>query len=1431
MADKSKDTGTGGININGDLYTPDVVMPNSPEDVAGGKQGTYSPGDIAVDKTVKDISKPTRETFAKYLSKTTLGAVGASPHPNKYPIGSGDATQLLEISLKDSVGNPTRPVTQNNENKFAINLNVGMGADNPAGIKKGLAIGDAPDGNTLLPTARNADGTLSSTLNTYATQTIAPNLNNNNSTQVVISDGELPAANIRDIKISSNVTVDGGTSKNILGDDATLLKVNTLTLKKLANVPYELTFANAFRVDLSTAPDDSAAQPAPIKPSSADVVGTISNASFFTQNVALGSSYSSALKAAEISNPAFQIKRGKVGGLGLKDNNGKEVPDGNKLLPSAATAADAGGKYVKPAKGLNDSFIAYTDAHFNKNLYKPTDEAVINLDNVAALNFFGPNYLHKPATGPADAGTFDNIQSDPSKSAVTKETLFKYFVDKVKGAGSPGGVGNEFKPSNFEVQTDFAVLDEKGYPASPTDAQNSPFDKIGEFSTATPTSYSENINDITFRRGKSEPIKGENGYSVPDGNSLLNDRAAGIALKKPHPNVEDYVSAVLRKNRFTAGSSFLNDNYLSEGPETTTLNKNASFVAPNQLRKGAYAGNNDAQQRSYGFNRLAQIGTVIQLRAAVELGSTKQGYNPSGALESLGALLPGQGQIGINVTNPTQTLPYEYIDVKNIIEDLTTDDVPETQFIKFNEQFEGTVNHVFEKFSGFSSIGMLALSAALVAAIFVAFEALAVMFGFFNGLQPAGRSSYAKVGDAGRPLLGTYNGVTPVPVGTNALDLLISTFSGTGGAAAGAYRLLGINPTNKYSLFNAVNIGMLAYFGIKGGKNFGYPGQAVVTARAIIRSTMMIILAFKDLSDILSTGNAVAGIEQVLNILDVIRSSRVTRAINVFAQIGDTQLTNLENANGLVDPNKDFLYDVTGNAPDAGRKISAIDFGDNGDIRYNFSKSRLKSKDGVETIKLAWASNRTPDLLGKANDATTYLASALGSDITPLDNDIYARTKFEFAKSSGRFSDDDRISIEDAFDSEYVPFYFHDLRTNEILGFHAFLTALTDSFSANYESTEAFGRIDPIMTYKNTTRKISLGFIVAALDKKDFDYMWAKINKLVTLVYPQYTAGKAIAPTASSVFTKPFSQLIGASPMIRLRIGDVITSNYSKFNLAGIFGLQNPGAKLDQISSELYNNDKIKEALAADAEKLRKVLDGGRDTGYRWQPVARVYEPVLPGPSAKPLNVSEYEIFEMEVVKKFADGRYTVKFHINNNANQEARNRYAKDRVTINNGDNGTGTFRAPDIDTVNFRATASDFLTLTDDSKKKLNTANIRIDEVAAAHIKNYSERAKDFLDESNNVIAKSFKSTGGRGIAGFIDNIDFDWLDSTWETNSGMNNNGRVAPKICKVTMGFTPIHDIAPGLDHRGINRAPIYQIASSAPYDQQYISINSIQAKKK
>ena len=146
------------------------------------------------------------------------------------------------------------------------------------------------------------------------------------------------------------------------------------------------------------------------------------------------------------------------------------------------------------------------------------------------------------------------------------------------------------------------------------------------------------------------------------------------------------------------------------------------------------------------------------------------------------------------------------------------------------------------------------------------------------------------------------------------------------------------------------------------------------------------------------------------------------------------------------------------------------------------------------------------------------------------------------------------IEIENELDSEYCPFYFHDLRTNEVMGFQAFLSDVKDSYSVSYAESSGYGRIDPVKIYKETTRSINVSWTMVATSPEDFDSMWYSVNKLVSMIYPQFSMGKPLR-AGDKKFIMPFSQIPTASPVIRLRVGDIVRSNYSRFNLARLFGL------------------------------------------------------------------------------------------------------------------------------------------------------------------------------------------------------------------------------------------------------------------------------------
>ena len=199
----------------------------------------------------------------------------------------------------------------------------------------------------------------------------------------------------------------------------------------------------------------------------------------------------------------------------------------------------------------------------------------------------------------------------------------------------------------------------------------------------------------------------------------------------------------------------------------------------------------------------------------------------------------------------------------------------------------------------------------------------------------------------------------------------------------------------------------------------------------------------------------------------------------------------------------------------------------------------------------------------------------------------FKRGKFtasQMAKLMGpvSLSEKDRImsnvveEFEDLADAEYMPFYIQDVRTREMISMPAFITSIDDSYSVDYQTTSAFGRVDPVKIHQNTTRTISLSFKLVAMSGEDHDYMWFVINKLTSMLYPQRSIGAprelALTSTGKSVnFISPYSSVPTSTPLVRIRLGEVLHSNYSEESYKAMMGA---GSRHFGIFSEGGTRDK-----------------------------------------------------------------------------------------------------------------------------------------------------------------------------------------------------------------------------------------------------------------
>lgn len=963
--------------------------------------------------------------------------------------------------------------------------------------------------------------------------------------------------------------------------------------------------------------------------------------------------------------------------------------------------------------------------------------------------------------------TVDNSVKDVSKK--TKLTLADYLKSSTSNNAFP--ITGEYK--------EVVITTEKGVP-SPISTQLTNDPQFADPLSATGVT---STNDPAVTLGGLS--KGKTSPQNINGNQLL---PSVTKDKLPEP-IKTYTTTVLANNRFTDASRSSPNQMLLDHPDRLF---NPTFRSP--------------EYGDLSAARLAQVGVSLSLRASQELNAATRGNNPSSAGSEAGALLPGLNQLGATRVDTI------VLEARDALRDLTNEEVPEGNFISIADGSWGALNNVSDPFSGIQSTGMIAMSVVLTSAVVLLFEGLGALLGLIQG---------SSVGSA-RNLSGRYVSGRSTVTKQSDPNAFPPDFPPDIGA------LLGIRST-VYPLGAALKEGTAAFFGVDmssagstvtSGLNsaVGSPGFNVVVARTIVRSGIFVVDAFKKA---FSSSNFVAGVKNVLSIIDIIRTSKVIAAINVFAMIGDSL---------LMDPSDQ--YAASDAIPEEPKKRSRIDSFDDSVPGSTVQKNRLRGK-----LKLAWSSNRAPAMYLVPDSILTMqlVDSKLGGFKGPIglvDPDsksiIRAQTESDQLSNGARLPYDDGTSdgatvknLEDALDAEYMPFYFHDLRTNEIISFHAFMASLSDGFTAGWENTDGYGRVDPVKVYKNTSRRIEMSFYVASTSEQDFDDMWMKINKLVTLVYPQYTKGRILDDADSTRFVQPFSQLIGASPLVRIRLGDLIRSNYSRFALARLFGAASNEMKLDGTEIrfenaadklEKYRNDAFllfskvdatnKFTLTSPGEWPLAPAKTGGGTGAAAASAGSGPSNPKQAPTLK-IDAGDVQYFEFQVTA-YDLGVCTIKPML-----------LTVDQLVLNGMNSVTASDRLRALE-LKYKRGPLETKVIGDDGykvpglmlKPTAETLRKLYEKDFAGELTNI-DKLSEFLDPEKNAIVKSFRSTQGKGLAGAIETLNFDWYDKvTWDDRLG-----HKAPKICKVTLSFSPIHDISPGLDHMGYNRAPVYPVGGA------------------
>lgn len=1010
-----------------------------------------------------------------------------------------------------------------------------------------------------------------------------------------------------------------------------------------------------------------------------------------------------------------------------------------------------------------------------------------------------------------------NVDSSPRDLSVgTKKTLAHYMSKTTLGATPSAGSSapNKYPVQHGNTEPLSVTLNNPatGVPVGPQKSSNN--------SVHASSYIPGDDRSVIFEEAKAKSKK--DGHSLlrdytPVGRSAIATREGfthPISSRAPDPespinayygNDKKQISNSVIYNRFNNDIQF--EQYTLDGTPGERIGR-PQFSAKYEYGQSMSP---DDPNRSVTYGRLAQLGSSLSLRAGVELGSLDNGFNPTSSTTQAAAILPGVAQLSGIERKERDTL-----DAEKALSELTQDGISDALLIDPGRLTWGTLNNVQDQFSGISNFGMQLLAAALVVGLGVligAFAAIAVLFGGSGsttqvpdkGVDALGRRPYGQFyaqGEGG----GDYSGVSGI-----LKAILSGKFS--------FWRFLGMSKTLNET-GKCIATGVLAFFGVTAPNTTplgilaksgdiaqaatASPGYYSVMARSVTRSFLLISDGFQSLGKAFDSG-LTAGIKQLFEVIDVIRSSKFMKSLNIFAALGDKIIIN------SVVP--DQLDKDADNISSYVKHKSIIDNKPNVDAA---SKSRLNVSKGanISGLALAWSAYRAPDLmimpagiLGVRNgDVASKLGTPSLSGKIPNERDgVEGGVKGGYHVTSAdvsRIPTELREKMEDALESEYVPFYIHDVRTNEIVSFHAFLMSLSDDYTAAYETTEGFGRVEPVKIYKSTTRRIGFSFMLAATSPNDFDYMWMKINKLATMVYPQYSEGRSLtSKDGKTSIQVPFSQTIQASPLVRLRIGDLIKTNYSRFNLARLFGYGTDGTVFD--NKKYTPTQERKDIIKAQTLELMKasgtkmfLAGGALDKYFMYNSTGA--EDVKSLPPGFVL-VSKGSVTESE--------KLMIQCEVKVATAEDTTPGIGEGDLYLYQGGGGD----AKDLTRRTYLIPVEN-LVLAPSSIKK-----IKLPADAAPTV-DYVNAATSFVDDDltkGNAIVKSFRSAGGKGLAGFIETLSFDWYDRvTWEIGHGTSDEiswaGRRAPKMCKVTVGFSPVHDISPGIDHMGFNRAAVYPV---------------------
>ena len=109
-----------------------------------------------------------------------------------------------------------------------------------------------------------------------------------------------------------------------------------------------------------------------------------------------------------------------------------------------------------------------------------------------------------------------------------------------------------------------------------------------------------------------------------------------------------------------------------------------------------------------------------------------------------------------------------------------------------------------------------------------------------------------------------------------------------------------------------------------------------------------------------------------------------------------------------------------------------------------------------------------------------------------------------------------------------------------VVEFSGYVTEFADQYSSNWNTETVYGRMDPLATFQNTQRQISLAFDVPSGDFEQAEDNLRNIDRLTQFLYPAYSDG-----------SRSQQNTLKAGPLIGLKFSNLISNAKNGDQLLG----------------------------------------------------------------------------------------------------------------------------------------------------------------------------------------------------------------------------------------------------------------------------------------